>query len=364
MKEQSVAASGAAQCGAIRCMVRRGLLRTLAAAAISGSCVISLAQVQPATTPSGRSLEQYGTHLRRLQAIVSSCKRNPSLCDPGSVDEDDRVELQDTGGAVRADARSVATRAMLLPARTEMHARYDWLRETLTEAKRADVAARQRLMEEDAVRLDEMTREMGSNDRGGFAEARQSANTILARPEFAAVEETSLWQRAMARFFQWLDSLFSGVARFGKGARWFGPLLEWGSVVLAASSLLGWAFRVTRRQRLTLERAAEGPLETIGVTVRDWRLAAQERAAAEKWREAVHCLYWASIASMERHRLWGRDTARTPREYLALLQGGTTRRLLEQQTRHFERIWYGLRPAAKEDYTRSLALHEQIEAVQ
>ncbi len=363
MTQRSVAPCGFRLSGAIRWMVRPKLLRTLAAAALPGACAISIAQVQ-AAAPSGQSLEQYSTHLRQLQTVVADCKRNSSLCEPSLVNADDRIELQPPRGAARAEARGGATGTMLLSGKTELHARYDWLRETLTEAKKADGGTRQQLMDDDAARLDEMMREMKSDDAAGFANARQSADAILARPEFAAVEETSLWQRAMARFFQWLDSLFSGVARFGKRARWFGPLLEWGSVVLAAAALLGWAFRITRRQRLALERAAERPLEVVGATVRDWRRAAQERAAAEEWREAVHCLYWASVASIERQRLWGRDTARTPREYLALLHGGTTRSLLEQQTRNFERIWYGLRPAARQDYTHSLALHEQIEAAQ
>ncbi len=218
-------------------------------------------------------------------------------------------------------------------------------------------------MDEDTRRLTKALEEAGAGDAPGFPDARHTADAILARKEFAAVEQTSLFQRLLAHIFLWLDSLFAGVARFGERARWFGPLLEWGLVILAGAGLLAWALRISRRQRLAVQRTADAPTGSV-YAVQDWRRVAEERAAAEQWREAIHCLYWASIASLERRRIWAPDRARTPREYLGMLRDTSLRPLLERQTRSFERIWYGLQPAVAKDYNHALALLEQLEATQ
>ena len=354
MKERSI--PGAA--------LRRKLPQALTLAALLCGAMNASAQIQAAAPLTVRSLGQYRQHLDQLQAVVSGCKSNAALCDPALVAGDDRVELQGTQADPLGKPREAGAAAALLSRKTELHARYDWLRDALRQAKKADAGARQRLMDDDAQRLDQETRGAQGDKAAGFPHARQAADAILERPEFAAVEDTALWQRVLARFFQWLDSLFNGVARFGRTAPWFATLLEWSSVILAVAGLLAWALRMTRRQRLAIDRAAETSMQTVRAAVRDWRGTAQEQAATGNWRDAVHCLYWASIASLDTRRLWAPDNARTPREYLELLHDGASRQLLEQQTRTLERIWYGLRPAARQDYTHALALLEQIEASQ
>jgi len=77
----------------------------------------------------------------------------------------------------------------------------------------------------------------------------------------------------------------------------------------------------------------------------------------------VHCLYWAAIVMLEGQKHWRRNRARTPREYVALLEAGSSRRqTLLGMTRIFERIWYGLRPAAKSDYDRAKSMLEELRA--
>ena len=96
---------------------------------------------------------------------------------------------------------------------------------------------------------------------------------------------------------------------------------------------------------------------------RNWRSLAEEQASRGDWRDAVHCLYWASIAVLEGRNLWAANRSRTPREYVRLLEAGSSRwMLLRQQTQGFEHVWYGLNEAAHQDYERALELHEGLRA--
>jgi hypothetical protein len=119
--------------------------------------------------------------------------------------------------------------------------------------------------------------------------------------------------------------------------------------------------RVLQRQRMKVRIEAGRQVEPWEEASRNWREQAAEQASQQNWREAVRCLYWASIVVLEGRRLWTPNRARTPREYLRLLEAGSQRwSLLRNQTRGFERIWYGLNPAAAADYQAALEVHEQL----
>jgi hypothetical protein len=93
----------------------------------------------------------------------------------------------------------------------------------------------------------------------------------------------------------------------------------------------------------------------------DWAKQAEEFAADAEWREAVHCLYWAAIVSLEARRAWRHNPTRTPREYLRLLKPGSAQqRGLRGLTRIFERVWYGLREGRAEEYAEARALYEAL----
>ena len=68
-----------------------------------------------------------------------------------------------------------------------------------------------------------------------FLRARRQADDVLSRPEFRTVTEASYWQREIAKFWQWVAEMFGGVSRFGKRSPWLVPLMEWGSIALAAA---------------------------------------------------------------------------------------------------------------------------------
>jgi hypothetical protein len=296
------------------------------------------------------SLDEYRAHLGKLRLLVQSCEAQASACDVFAVGSDEQVSFQGLG--VSANVNS-------------FEAHYDWLRDALKSAQNAGNKNRGNELRAAGGRLDEALREVSGESpaQTNIAAARRHADGILGHPEFATVQEDSIWERMWAHIFSWLDRLFSHVAEFGERSPWIGPVMEWGLIGIALVGLTLWAMRALRRQRLAVRVEAARQLEPWEEAARNWRTLAEEQAAHGDWREAVHCIYWASIAVLEGRRLWSPNRSRTPREYVRLLEAGSARwTLLRQQTQGFERIWYGLNDAAPADYERALALHEGLRA--
>ena len=294
------------------------------------------------------SLADYTAHLQSLRTLVEKCEASAEACDPAQVGDDDQVTLDGLGAGANVN---------------QFEARYDWLRDGLKAAYDPKAKDRHANLDTAAERLDDALQEAESRQGNGFANARQKADAILSHPEFVTVSEQSIWEKVIARFFLWLDSLFNSVAKFGKRSPWIGPLLEWGLIALALTGLALWAMRAVQRQRLAVRAETHRQIEPWEEASRNWRTLAEDQAARQEWRGAIHCLYWASIVMLEGRRFWSPNRSRTPREYVALLEPGSQRwSLLRQQTRGFERIWYGLNPADASDYSNALELHEQLRA--
>ncbi|MBV8115741.1 MAG: DUF4129 domain-containing protein [Silvibacterium sp.] len=293
------------------------------------------------------SLAEYTAHLESMRALVQRCEASAAACDPGQVGDDDQVNLAGLGAGANVN---------------QFEVRYDWLRKALKAASDPQAKDREGNLTAAAVRLESAWRGAGARPEGGqFAEARMKADAILRHPEFVTVVEQSVWQKIVAKFFLWLDSLFTHVASFGRRSPWIGPLLEWGLISLALVGLILWAMRALQRQGLAVRAEASRQIEPWEEASRNWRNLAEEQAAQQEWREAIHCLYWASIVMLEGRRFWSPSRSRTPREYVSLLEPGSQRwNLLRQQTRGFERIWYGLNPADANDYLSALDLHEKL----
>jgi hypothetical protein len=128
--------------------------------------------------------------------------------------------------------------------------------------------------------------------------------------------------------------------------------------------VLAFLLRTFNRQRLRVSMAGDALVNTPwDREATDWARLAEAHAAAGEWRDAVHCLYWAAIVSLESRRAWRHNPTRTPREYLRLLQPGSPQHLgLRGLTRIFERVWYGLRDARAEEYTEARRLYEALAA--
>jgi hypothetical protein len=316
------------------------------------------------------SLAEYRQHLEALDSVVADCQAqvklkkpapaNNNACDPGRVGPNDRV--QGLG--------------------TEVHeVRYDWLRTVLTHAgdkgstvkpivvgtpgraKSQPVSASDLLNQaSQRLEMDERQAEAPLETSPNYTNERKSLDAILAQREYQGVTKVSLRDR----FLEWLGNLFdrilSSLAGMGARAPWAARLLE-GLLLGGIAIALIWFFiRIERSARVRLvpdvETAPGSP------AAREWQLwikDAQTAAASGLWREAIHSVYWASIARLESGRLWPADRARTPREYLGLIGGNDPRKpTLTALTRSFERTWYGGRDAAAVDFDSAMALAAEL----
>jgi hypothetical protein len=185
---------------------------------------------------------------------------------------------------------------------------------------------------------------------------------VLALKEFQGADTVTWWDRLKARVFSWIERIFHGVGQIGEMAPWIGRLLEWLLFVGAAVGVVVFVLRSLQRQRLRVS-LAEGAAKATAWDREgtDWAKLAEGFASEGAWRDAVHCLYWAAIVTLEGRRAWRHNPTRTPREYVRLLKPGSAQQQgLRGLTQIFERVWYGLREAKAEEYARARALYEGL----
>jgi Domain of unknown function (DUF4129) len=323
------------------------------------------------------SIEQYQQQLQNLDSIIAACQKQRSganaaqtsfpACDPAQIGPDDRVQWP--------PASANPGSANPGPASQTREIRYDWLRSVLARAAKKSGAPEKSIFaaipsaNDKAPSTDELLSSARQRLRDDAAQSgspfapnpdysseRASMSSILAQRAYQSVAS----QSALARFREWLgnllDRLLSGLIRFGSHAPWIAWLLRILLLVAICTALVWFLLRIERRSRIRLipdvEPASGAP------SAREWQLwlrDAQAMAAKGLWREAIHFVYWASIARLESKRLWPADRARTPREYLALLAATDPRKPnLKALTRSFERTWYGGRTAQASDFNAAL----------
>jgi hypothetical protein len=345
------------------------LLSLVAALLVPAAAVPHARAQQIPSNPGWRNvnLAEYRQHLNALDSVVADCQAQLKLikpapagnnaCDPDRVGPNDRVQGP---GPAASEAREV---------------RYDWLRAVLNRAgQKGSVAqpvvagapargksqpanasdllndARQRLQ------MDERQAESPLATNPVYSDQRKSLDKILAQREYQGVTRVSVRNRVV----EWLGNLFDRIlmrlAGMGARAPWAARLLQ-GLLLGGICIALIWFFiRIERSARVRLIPDVEpGPGSPSAREWQLWMKDAQAAAASGLWREAIHSVYWASIARLESGRLWPADRARTPREYLGLLGGNDPRKpTLTALTRSFERTWYGGRDAAASDFNTAL----------
>lgn len=317
------------------------------------------------------SLPDYRKHLEALRAVVETCAkaRDAKACDPALVGQDDRVSL---GEGTNVERRPV---------------RYDWLRLLLQEARKKDaptatkIIAGAKIAQSSAVLPPPPTTTelLQSAEKRLAADERQTGDTahpepenalqrkameqVLAAREFRGLGQTSPEESLKEKVGNWLNSLFARAAEMGAKAPWLGRGAV-ASFILAICGGLAWGLvQFERRRRIRLTKENLVPMRDAP-SARDWQLwleDARNAAGTGLWREAIHCVYWGTISHLESRRLWPADRARTPREYVALVEGEDPRRAgLAALTGSFERTWYGGRPTDEGEYRHAEELAQGL----
>jgi hypothetical protein len=192
---------------------------------------------------------------------------------------------------------------------------------------------------------------------------RETMRQVLAGRDFCGLDTTAQRDSIREMLLEWLRKIFSGLDNLHVHAEWIGPVITWGFILVVCVGLAWGLLQIERRWRLRLVPESDGPAADAA-SARDWQLwlsDARRAAAAGAWREAIHYVYWAAISRLESKRLWPADRARTPREYLALVDTEDPRRAgLATLTGSFERTWYGGRAAGERDYLQAEKLADGL----
>jgi hypothetical protein len=323
--------------GRVPTWVRKALM-----CALMGVCVASAGAATRRV-----SVEAFRSDLAQMQGLVTACGGAAAACDASKVVGDERV------GELSGDGKEGGG--------YEVH--WGWLRDSLKTAKEAKAEDRVSQMKEAETALVDMAADAGSPAGDtSFGRERKAANDVLAGKEFQGADTVTWWDRLKARVFGWIGRIFYGVGQLGEMAPWIGRLLEWLLFVGAAVGVMIFLLRSLQRQRLKVS-LAEGAAKATAWDREgtDWAKLAEGYAAEGAWRDAVHCLYWAAIVTLEGRRAWRHNPTRTPREYVRLLNPGSAQQQgLRGLTQIFERVWYGLRDAKAEEYARAKVFYEEL----
>ncbi|HWE85263.1 MAG TPA: DUF4129 domain-containing protein [Terracidiphilus sp.] len=327
-----------------------------------------------AEKPVGRwrdaSVDDYRDHLKELRQLTAACAKARDLksCDPTLVGEDDRIPWNSAPDAL---GNGLMEHRMI---------GYGWLRALFSRAEETDDAPKEettfgpeggvggsaplkprttsQLLEDAEERLAyDLVQAAGTPaPLPQHAQEQAVMQQVLAGREFRNLKKADAGQSLLERFGNWLNRVFAGFGKLRTRSRWLGWALTYGFLLALGVGLVVALLRLERRWRVRLVPDSDGPAAGAA-SARDWQLwmaDGRQAAAAGRWREAIHFLYWAAISRLESKRLWPADRARTPREYLALVAGDDARREpLAALTGDFERIWYGGRAAGEGDYRKA-----------
>ena len=361
----------------IKAAMRRSVVSGLALAvfvAVAQQClaaqIVSVPGGPSSSQPREASLDEYRSHLLSLATLVQACAkaRDMKACDPALVGPDDHIPATQTQNAERRLVR------------------YGWLRVLLSKARDADapVSATKptplsegaqswenvrptpptttKLLEDAQTRLahDIVQADAAAapipKPNPDHASERNTMQQVLAGRDFSGLEETNPKDSALEKVGGWLNRLLETAMKASARAPWLGRALVWAFIVAVCVGLIWGLLQLERRWRIRLVPEDRGPApgSASAIAWQLWLEDARRAAAAGQWREAIHFIYWASISRLESKRLWPADRARTPREYLALVDPQDPRQpSLATLTGSFERVWYGGRPAAASDYQRA-----------
>jgi hypothetical protein len=199
-------------------------------------------------------------------------------------------------------------------------------------------------------------------DHAREANAQATASSILAQREFRLVRAPGRTEGWRDTFIRWLGQLFQKIGANAPNIRFASKIILWALIAIALW-VVGLLFkRLLESQEEHFAWKLSGtnaPLSSKSWSA--WLKDARASAAAGDWRQAVRFAYWAGISSLESAGAWRPDRARTPREYLRLIDANHRHKpLLVSLTSDFERIWYAQHEASEQDFQQTLRRLEEI----
>jgi len=188
---------------------------------------------------------------------------------------------------------------------------------------------------------------------------REQLNAILARPEFRNVRGPTLLDRLAQRLLAMILSLL-GILFRSSAIPTISKFLVYALIGLAVLTL---GFLAYRQIKSSSEQENIVPAD-LPVSAKSWALwlaDARSAAAHNNWREAIHLAYWSGISFLEHQGSWRPDRARTPREYLRLMDTSNERReALATLTQIFELTWYAKRKADAGTFAQTIQALERL----
>ncbi|MCX4526138.1 MULTISPECIES: DUF4129 domain-containing protein [unclassified Streptomyces] len=186
--------------------------------------------------------------------------------------------------------------------------------------------------------------------------AREAAERELSKPVYHQ-NEPGLIERALDRFWEWVDDLFGRASGATPGG---------GLGLLAIALLIALVIAALWWRLGTPHKAASGPGDLFDDGTRsaaDHRAAAETHAAAGRWSEAVQERMRAVVRSLEERTLLDPRPGRTADEAAAEAAAALPEHAdgLRAAARAFDDVTYGARPGDGDTYTRLRTLDLALE---
>jgi len=229
-----------------------------------------------------------------------------------------------------------------------------------------DAHRRADIHQEIAQRLQwELQQARGLSDPGeapSSQAARARLAAVLSRREFRFVRPPSWWDLMWARVWRWIGRQFDKLMARLHLKPAVSNVLSWVLLSVAFLLLAFILWRNLRRASRGMTRLGLQAPASNGWGWRQWADAAEAALAEQRYRDAVHCCYWAAVFRLEQMGVWRLNDSRTPREYLRLLpRDSQQREIMASLTRSFEIVWYGYRPVTQAQAESALKELENLE---
>jgi hypothetical protein len=181
---------------------------------------------------------------------------------------------------------------------------------------------------------------------------RKRLEQILSAAEFNRVHGPTTLELLKQRIGAWILKQLRKISPKVPDLQNAGQIFVWVMIALASVVAALWLYRLSR-QNFTDGKREILPFMSSSRSWQLWLKEAHEQAGQGRWRDAIHCGFWAVVSLLESEGVWPRDKARTPREYLSAIPGSSRAKApFSAITRKFEASWYGNRPTTEADFTQ------------